>query len=385
MTRAELLPLLRGRSGYAMTNGGKKMLYFLFYGLSDVFTPFNVFQYITFRAGGAVLTSLLICIIFGKAFIRKMTALKIKQTVRNDGPSTHQVKTGTPTMGGLLILISVVVSVLLWARINNGFIIFLLIGVVFLGLLGFLDDYLKLIKQNSKGVSVRGKLLWQALFAACVAAFVCLYPPNPNFTTMINIPFLKEVFVNLSYFYGLFVVLEIVGSSNAVNLTDGLDGLAIVCIVIVAFSLALFAYFAGHIEIATYLKIVHVKGAGEISVFLFSIVGAGLGFLWFNAHPAEIFMGDTGSLFLGGVLGMAAVFIKQELILMLLGGIFVAEALSVLIQVFVFKRTGKRVFRMAPLHHHFELAGTAETKVTIRFWIIGIILAILAFASLKLR
>jgi phospho-N-acetylmuramoyl-pentapeptide-transferase len=202
---------------------------------------------------------------------------------------------------------------------------------------------------------------------------------------MINIPFLKDVFINLSYLYLLFVIIEIVGSSNAVNLTDGLDGLAIVCIVIVSFSLALFAYFAGHIVISNYLKIIYVAKAGEISVFLSAIVGAGLGFLWFNAHPAEIFMGDTGSLFLGGVLGMSAVFIKQELILILLGGIFVAEALSVLIQIFVFRRTGKRVFRMAPLHHHFELGGLCETKVTIRFWIICIILAILSFASLKLR
>ena len=361
------------------------MFYHVFYGLKDLWTPLNVFQYITFRSGGAVLTALLICIFLGPYYIRKMKALNVGQSIRTDGPATHQVKDGTPTMGGGLILISIVFSVLLWARLTNRFIIALLIGALYLGFLGFLDDYLKLIKKNSKGVSVKGKLLWQTIFAAAVAIFVYLYPPNPAFITSINIPFFKGMFVNISFFYLFFATIEIVGSSNAVNLTDGLDGLAISCIVIAGFSLALFAYFAGHYSIASYLKIINVSGAGEICVFLFALVGAGLGFLWFNSHPAEIFMGDTGSLFLGGILGMSAVFIKQELILLLLGGIFVAEALSVIIQVSFFKKTGKRFFKMAPLHHHFELGGLKETKVTVRFWIIGIILAILSFASLKLR
>ncbi|MDR1952444.1 MAG: phospho-N-acetylmuramoyl-pentapeptide-transferase [Elusimicrobiota bacterium] len=362
------------------------MFYYLFYDvLREFFTPFNVFGYITFRAGGAVLTSLIISLAVGPYFIKKMTALKVKQTIRNDGPKSHQTKNGTPTMGGALILISIIVSVLLWARIDNRFILFLLFATIYLGFLGFLDDYLKLIKKNSKGISARGKLFWQTLLALSVALFVFFYPPNAAYASSINIPFSKEIFINLSYFYIVFAVVEIVGSSNAVNLTDGLDGLAVVCIIIVSFSLALFAYFAGHIEIANYLKIIPVSGAGEISVFLFSVVGAGLGFLWFNSYPAEIFMGDTGSLFLGGVLGISSVFIKQELILILLGGIFVVEALSVLIQVFVFKKTKKRIFKMAPLHHHFELGGLPEPKVTVRFWIIGIVLAILSFASLKLR
>ncbi|MDR0822351.1 MAG: phospho-N-acetylmuramoyl-pentapeptide-transferase [Endomicrobium sp.] len=362
------------------------MFYYLFYEcLRDVWTPFNVFQYITFRAGGAVLTSLLICLICGGYFIKKLKEFKINQMIRNDGPQTHQVKAGTPTMGGLLILISILFSALLWARLDNVFILMLLVGTLYLGFLGFMDDYLKLVKKNSKGICAKTKLFWQTLFAVLIAVALYFMPPSPEYLTKINIPYLKEVFIDLSYFYFIFIIIEIVGSSNAVNLTDGLDGLAIVCIVIAAFALAVFAYLAGHINISGYLKIVYVVGAGEITVFLFAIVGAGLGFLWFNAHPAEIFMGDTGSLFLGGIIGMAAIFIKQELILVLLGGIFVAEALSVLIQVSVFKRTKKRVFLMAPLHHHFELKGLQETKVVIRFWIVGIILAILSFASLKLR
>ncbi|MDR3244690.1 MAG: phospho-N-acetylmuramoyl-pentapeptide-transferase [Elusimicrobiota bacterium] len=361
------------------------MLYYCLYGLRDVFTPFNVFQYITFRAGGAVLTSLLICMLIGGYFIRKLKELKINQMIRNDGPKSHKDKTGTPTMGGLLILFSILVSVLLWARLDNIFILLLLFGTIYLGFLGFMDDYLKLVKKNSKGLKAKTKLFWQTLLGIFIAYAIYIMPPNAAYAMQINIPYLKEVFLNMSYFYFLFVIIEIVGSSNGVNLTDGLDGLAIVCIVIVAFALALFAYFAGHINIAEYLKIVYVTGAGEISIFLFAIVGAGMGFLWFNAHPAEIFMGDTGSLFLGGILGMSAIFIKQELILVLLGGIFVAEALSVLIQISVFKKTKKRFFRMAPLHHHFELKGIKESKVVIRFWIVGIILAILSFASLKLR
>ncbi len=361
------------------------MLYHIFYSLSEVFSPFNVFQYITFRAGAAVLTSLVICLFAGPYVIRKLRALKAGQVVRSDGPSTHHCKTGTPTMGGLLILISIVVSVLLWARLDNRFILWLLCGTLWLGFLGFMDDYLKLKRKNSEGLSAKTKLFGQTVLAASVAAYLSVFPSNPEFATLVNVPYLKSFFINMSFFYIVFVIVVIVGSSNAVNLTDGLDGLAIGNIIIAAFTLALFAYFAGHFQIANYLKIIPVNGAGEISVFLFAVVGAGLGFLWYNSHPAEVFMGDTGSLFLGGVLGMTAVFIKQELILVLLGGIFVAEALSVLIQVSFYKRTKKRIFRMAPLHHHFEMLGLSETKVTIRFWIIGIILAILSFASLKLR
>ncbi|MDR1696251.1 MAG: phospho-N-acetylmuramoyl-pentapeptide-transferase [Endomicrobium sp.] len=361
------------------------MLYHLLYPLSGIFSPFNVFQYITFRAGGAVLTSLLICFLFGPPIIRKLKELKVGQTVRTDGPSTHHCKNGTPTMGGLIIILSIVVSCLLWARFDNRFIIWFLCGVLWFGFLGFLDDYLKLTKKNSKGLSAVGKLFGQTIFAASLAAYLSVFPSNPEFATLVDIPYLKDFFVNLSFFYIVFVIVVIVGSSNAVNLTDGLDGLAIGNIAVAAFTLALFAYFAGHFQIANYLKIIPVQGAGEITVFLFAVLGAGLGFLWYNAHPAEVFMGDTGSLSLGSILGMTAVFIKQELILVILGGVFVAEAMSVLMQVFYYKRTKKRIFKMAPLHHHYEMLGISETKVTIRFWIVGIILAILSFTSLKLR
>jgi phospho-N-acetylmuramoyl-pentapeptide-transferase len=361
------------------------VLYHILYGLNYIFTPFNIFQYITFRAGGAVLTSMLICFIAGPYLIRELAKFKIKQVVRTDGPSTHLSKKGTPTMGGLIILLSVVISVLLWARLDNRFIIWLLIGSIWFGFLGFCDDFLKLKRRNTKGLSARGKLLGQTLFAAVLAAYLNFFPQNPEFATLVNIPYVKSFFINFSFLYMVLVMVIIVGSSNAVNLTDGLDGLAIGNIVIVAFTLALFAYFAGHVKIAEYLKIINVSGAGEISEFLSAVIGAGLGFLWYNAHPAQVFMGDTGSLFLGGILGMSSVFIKQEIILVLLGGVFVAEALSVIIQVSHYKSTKKRIFKMAPLHHHFEMLGLSETKVTIRFWIIGIILAILSFASLKLR
>jgi phospho-N-acetylmuramoyl-pentapeptide-transferase len=353
--------------------------------LSSVITSFNVFQYITFRAGGAILTSLLFCFIFGPYIIKKLSKFKIKQIIRSSGPVTHLGKSGTPTMGGLIIILSVITSTFLWARIDNRFIIWLLISSVWLGFLGFCDDYLKFKKENSKGLSVKGKFFGQIIFAIVIAIYLNFFPSNLEFSTLVNIPFLKSFFIDFSFLYTIFVIIIIVGSSNAVNLTDGLDGLAIGSIVIVAFTLALFAYFAGHFQIANYLKIINVSGSGEISIFLFTIVGAGLGFLWYNSHPAEIFMGDTGSLFLGGILGIVSIFIKQELILIILGGVFIAEALSVIIQIYYYKKTNKRIFKMAPLHHHFEMLGFSETKITIRFWIIGIILAIFSFASLKLR
>ncbi|MDR2351258.1 MAG: phospho-N-acetylmuramoyl-pentapeptide-transferase, partial [Endomicrobium sp.] len=271
------------------------------------------------------------------------------------------------------------------ARLDNRFIIWLLIGSIWFGFLGFCDDFLKLKRRNTKGLSVRRKLLGQTLFAAVLAVYLSFFPQNSEFTTLVNVPYVKNFFINFSFLYMVLVMVIVVGSSNAVNLTDGLDGLAIGNIVIVAFTLALFAYFAGHAKIADYLKIINVSGASEISVFLCAVIGAELGFLWYNAHPAQIFMGDSGSLFLGGILGISSVFIKQEIIFVLLGGVFVAEALSVIIQISHYKRTKKRIFKMAPLHHHFEMLGLSETKVTIRFWIIGIILAILSFASLKLR
>ncbi|GAB1401139.1 phospho-N-acetylmuramoyl-pentapeptide-transferase [Elusimicrobiota bacterium] len=361
------------------------MLYHILYPLSEFFSPFNIFQYITFRAGGAVLTSLMITFIIAPYIIRKLKELKVGQTVRDCAPSNHHCKSGTPTMGGIIIIISILLSVLLWARLDNVYILWLLGATLFFGTIGFADDYLKLTKKNPKGLSGRKKIFWQALFSVAVIAYLFFHPVNPQFATSLDIPFFKDCFLPLSYLYFVLILFVIVGSSNAVNLTDGLDGLAIGNIIVVTLTLALFSYFIGNYNISSYLKIIYVSGAGEISVFLMAMFGASLGFLWYNAHPAEIFMGDTGSLCLGGVLGLIAVFIKQELILFLVGGIFVVEALSVLIQVAVFKRTNKRVFKMAPLHHHFELGGLRETKVTIRFWIIGIILAIIAIASLKIR
>lgn len=361
------------------------MFYHLLYPLHELFTPFNIFQYISVRAAGAILTSLIISFLCGPSFIDYLRRLKIGQTVRSDGPQTHLSKSGTPTMGGALILISMVVSTLLWARLDNRFIILLLIGTVWLGFLGFRDDYLKLVKKNPKGLNPRYKLLGQSVLAAGVALYLWFFPPNIEYATRINVPYLKHVFLNLYAVYILFAMIVIVGSSNAVNLTDGLDGLAIGNIIIAALTLTLFAYFAGHAKIAQYLRVVPVPGAGEISVFLAAMVGAGIGFLWFNAFPAQVFMGDTGSLFLGGALGLVAVCIKQELILVIIGGVFVMETISVIMQVYSFRYLGRRVFRMAPLHHHFELGGWAETKVTVRFWIVGIILALVAFSSLKLR
>ncbi len=357
------------------------MFYYLFYTLLDI----NLFQYITFRAGGAILTSLIITFLIAPAIIRNLKKYKIGQVVRDDGPKTHQVKSGTTTMGGIIILLSLLISTVLWARLDNHFILWLIAATMYFGMIGFFDDYLKLVKKNPKGLSAKKKLLLQSIFAIGVIAYLYFYPTNEQFATSLNIPYLKTTFVELSFLYFVLIFFVIVGSSNAVNLTDGLDGLATGNIIIAAVTLAIFSYLIGHSHISSYLKVPYVAGAGEISVFLMALFGSGLGFLWYNSYPAEIFMGDTGSLCLGGLLGLTAVFIKQELILFILGGIFVAEALSVMIQVSVFKRTQKRVFRMAPLHHHFELGGLAETKVTIRFWIIGIVLAIISIASLKLR
>lgn len=357
------------------------MLYHLFYTVLDI----NLFQYITFRAGGAILTSLIITFMIAPFIIRNLKKYKIGQTVRDDGPKTHLSKSGTTTMGGIIIIISLLLSTVLWARLDNHFILWLIFATIFFGLIGFTDDYLKLVKKNPKGLSARKKIVFQSVFALLIIIYLYFFPTNSQYATSLNIPYLKTTFIELSLLYFVVIFFVIVGSSNAVNLTDGLDGLATGNIIIVAVTLAVFSYLIGNINISSYLKVPYIVGAGEISVFLMALFGSGLGFLWYNSYPAEIFMGDTGSLCLGGLLGLSAVFIKQELILLVVGGVFVAEALSVMIQVFVFKKTKKRVFKMAPLHHHFELGGLRETKVTIRFWIVGIILAIIAIASLKLR
>ncbi|MFH0948712.1 MAG: phospho-N-acetylmuramoyl-pentapeptide-transferase [Elusimicrobiota bacterium] len=361
------------------------MFYYLYYYLSEKFSPLNVFQYITFRAGGAIFTALLIFVIFGPYLIKKLKTLKIEQVMRSDGPQTHFAKSGTPTMGGLLILVSLVISTLLWARLDNRFIWVLIFSAIYLGLLGFADDYLKLVKKHSSGLSASKKIIYLSVLGLIIAGYGYFFPPNPKYITSVNVPYLKETFLNLGILYVCFSYFIVIGSSNAVNLTDGLDGLAAGSIIFSGLVYVVFAYIAGNAKFSSYLKVISVPGAGEISIFLTAMIGACLGFLWFNCHPAEVFMGDTGSLFLGGSIGIVSILIKQELILIVVGGIFVVEALSVLLQVTSYRLRKKRIFKMAPLHHHFELAGHSEEKIVIRFWIVAIILALLSLSSLKIR
>ena len=359
------------------------MFYHLLYPLHTTVSVFNVFRYITFRTIYASLTAFLICFLLGPWLIRRMRALQVGQYIREDGPEAHLKKAGTPTMGGTLILASVTVSCLLWNILDNVYVWILLMVTVGFGAVGFVDDYLKVVKKRNKGLSVRAKFACQIALATLVGA---LLHANPGFDTRVTIPFFKALSPNLGPAYIPFAVLVIVGASNAVNLTDGLDGLAIGPTIIAAGTYMVFAYVAGHATIASYLQINHVAGSGEVTVFCGAIAGAGLGFLWFNTYPAQIFMGDVGSLSLGAALGTVAVITKQEILLVLVGGLFVIEALSVIFQVGFFKVThGRRIFRMAPLHHHFELKGWAEPKVIVRFWIIAIALALLSMSTLKLR
>ena len=343
----------------------------------------NVFRYITFRTILATLSSLVLIFIFGSWVIQKLRTMQVGQIIREDGPPNHKDKAGTPTMGGCLILPIIMASTLLWADMGNIYVWLILFVIFSYGLIGFADDYLKMARKNSKGLSMKAKFTLQVLVALVVAIILDLYP---GFDSLLNVPFFKNVTPDLDWMYIPLVVFIIVGSSNAVNLTDGLDGLAIGPIVVAFTSYLIFSYLSGHVKIATYLQIPYVAGTGELSVLCGAVVGAGLGFLWYNAYPAEVFMGDVGSLPLGAVLGTVAVITKQELILILVGGLFVVETLSVIFQVVYFRLTGgQRIFRMAPIHHHFELKGWAESKVTVRFWIIAIILALLSVSTLKLR
>lgn len=360
------------------------MLYHLLFPLREIWFPFNLFQYITFRASGALLTALAICFVLGPPLIRRLKAAGIGQRIRPDGPAHHRAKAGTPTMGGLLILAALLVSTLLWARWDNRYTWIILGTTAFLGLLGFLDDWLKHRQNDSRGLPMHLKMGGLLAAGLALAAWLYLDPPNPAYRSSVHIPY-TTIYLEIGAAYILLALLVFLGSSNSVNLTDGLDGLAVGCIVIAALAYLVFTYVAGHAKFAQYLRIVPVPGSGELSVFLAAMIGAGLGFLWFNAPPAEVFMGDTGSLFLGGSLGTVALLCKQELILVVVAGVFVAEAASVLLQVWSYRRRGKRVFRMAPLHHHFELSGWAEPKVVIRFWILAIFLALIALSSLKIR
>jgi phospho-N-acetylmuramoyl-pentapeptide-transferase len=362
------------------------MLYHLLYPLADQISAFNVFRYITFRTGGAVMTALLVSFWLGPGLIRWLKRKQREgQPIRLDGPESHLLtKKGTPTMGGVLILAALSVATLLWADLTNGFVWVVLIVTLGYGLIGFADDYLKLTKRSSGGLSGRRKLLGQGALGL-IASVVLMWLTTPGLASNVAMPFFKDLLVPLGLLFPLFGALVMMGASNAVNLTDGLDGLAIVPVMIAAACFALIAYLAGNAIFAGYLGIPHVPGTGELAVFCGAIVGASLGFLWFNAPPAMVFMGDTGSLATGGALGAVAVATKHELVLAIIGGLFVLEAVSVIVQVGSFKLTGRRVFRMAPLHHHFEKKGWQEPTIVIRFWIIAMVLALVGLSTLKLR
>ena len=352
--------------------------------LTEFNSGFNIFNYLSFRAILGALTSLTICFLLGPSLIEKFTLNKIGQPVRSDGPSTHIQKTGTPTMGGTLILISILSSTVLWADLTNHFIWLVLFVCFAFGGIGYIDDRKKLMLGSSTGISAWTKIFWQSFFA--LAASIYLYIiANNEVNTSLLIPYFKDFSINLGMLQIIVSFFFIVGFSNAVNLTDGLDGLAIMPTVLVGGALGIFAYFTGNVNFSEYLDIPYVPGTGEVLVFCAALCGAGLGFLWFNTYPAQIFMGDVGALSLGAAIGAVAVVVRQEIILAIMGGVFVIETVSVIIQVISFKLTGKRIFRMAPLHHHFELKGWAEPKVIVRFWIITVILVLIGLASLKIR
>lgn len=362
------------------------MLYYFIYPLRDIFFAFNIFKYITFRAGMSIVTSFLFCVIVGPYIIKKLTLLKVGENIRKEEcPTLYQLqphKQGTPTMGGILIIAAVVFTAFLWADLSNKYILLCLVSSFWLGLVGFRDDYLKLTKKKSKGLSPKAKLFWQAMLGLVIG--VILFTSG-QFSTIVDIPFLKRVVWDWGPFYIFFIMLVIAASSNAVNITDGLDGLAIGLVMMVALSFAILSYITGHAVFSSYLFIPHIPQAAELTVFCAAIFGASLGFLWFNCYPANIIMGDTGSLALGGMLGTVAVLIKKELLLGLVGGVFVIEVISVILQVASFKLTGRRIFKMSPLHHHFQMKGWSESKIIIRFWILGIIFVIFTLMTMKLR
>ncbi|MDY7220252.1 phospho-N-acetylmuramoyl-pentapeptide-transferase [Denitrificimonas sp. JX-1] len=352
--------------------------------LQEYYKGFAVFQYLTLRGILGVLTALVMSLWLGPKMIRMLRRMQIGQSVRTDGPQSHLSKSGTPTMGGALILASISISTLLWADLSNRYVWTVLLVTVLFGAIGWVDDYRKVVEKNSRGLPGRWKYFWQSVFGLGAALVLYFTAQTPAETELI-VPFLKDISVPLGMGFVLLTYLVIVGSSNAVNLTDGLDGLAILPTVMVGGALGIFAYVSGHINFAQYLLIPHVPGVGELIIFCGALVGAGLGFLWFNTYPAQVFMGDVGALALGAALGTVAVIVRQEIVLFIMGGVFVVETLSVVIQVMSFKLTGKRVFRMAPIHHHFELKGWPEPRVIVRFWIITVVLVLVGLATLKLR
>ena len=360
------------------------MLLWLSDWLTQFHTGFGVINYLTLRAILAVITSLGVSLLLGPLVIRKLQQYQIGQAIRSVGPQSHLSKAGTPTMGGVLILLSIVFSVLLWGNLESRFVWVALIVIVAFGAIGWVDDYRKVVEKNSRGLPGRWKYFWQSVLALIVGAYLFYSAQSPQETQFV-IPFVKNVMPQMGLLFVLLAYFVIVGTSNAVNLTDGLDGLAIMPTVMVGAALGVCAYVAGNVNFSTYLSVPYVAGAGELVVYCAAIVGAGIGFLWFNTYPAQVFMGDVGSLALGAALGVVAVIVRQEVVLFIMGGVFVAETLSVILQVASFKTTGKRIFRMAPLHHHFELKGWPEPRVIVRFWIITLILVLIGLATLKIR
>ncbi len=379
------------------------LYYLLFRVLQPYWHPLNVFRYITVRTATASLTALLLALVLGPLVVRRLREMQIGQFIREEGPERHQAKAGTPTMGGILIVIATVVPALLWADLGNPYVILAMAAMVAFGAIGFADDYSKVARRHNLGMTGRTKLFLQIVVSSCVGVVLLLMTAYGVYSTQLIVPFFKKfrpdlVFDSLlqgshsAYLWPvaflpflIFIVLVIVGSSNAVNLTDGLDGLAIGCVVVASGALTILTYVSSHARFALYLDIQYIPGVGELTVFCGALVGAALGFLWYNAHPAEVFMGDVGSLALGGAIGVIAVIIKQEILLFSVGGVFVIEALSVILQVASFRLTGKRIFRMAPLHHHFELMGWSESKVIVRFWIVALVFALFSLTTLKLR
>ena len=352
--------------------------------LSEFYSPFSVVNYLTLRGIFSVITALVICWVLGPRVIRLLNSLQMGQAIRSDGPQSHLSKAGTPTMGGALILLAIFISTLLWANLENQY-VWVVLGVTFsFGLIGWVDDYRKVVQKNPRGLPAKWKYFWQSLFGLAAALYL-FYTASSTEELALIVPFFKNVAINLGPLYILFTYFVIVGTSNAVNLTDGLDGLAILPTVLVGGALGVMAYLTGNYQFATYLHIPFISGAGELLIFTGALCGAGLGFLWFNTYPAMVFMGDVGSLALGAALGVIAVIIRQEIVLAVMGGVFVVETVSVILQVASFKLTGKRIFRMAPLHHHYELKGWPEPRVIVRFWIITVVLVLLGLATLKLR
>ncbi len=368
------------------------MLYHFLPGLTDIHGVFNVFVYISFRAAGAVVTSLVIAFAFGPMVIRRLQHAGVGQVVRQVGPETHLAKSGTPTMGGLIIIAAATISTLLWARLDEPYTVIALVALLWMGGIGFLDDYLKVVQGKTRGLVARYKMVGQWTFGLGLGVFLVMNPISSHPTTWTSVPFFADVAAAFSVpAFVLFTGIVVSGSSNAVNLTDGLDGLAAGLTAISAVTLGVFAYVAGRVDTSRYLGFFYLEGAGELTIFALALAGAAIGFLWFNSHPAEVFMGDTGSLALGGALGVMAILLKAEFLLVIVGGVFVLETLSVIVQKGWFKYTkrrfgeGRRVFRMAPVHHHFEKLGWSESKVVIRFWIVGVLFAMLAIGTLKIR